>query len=109
MFNKLLINFFILIIVSSASYGYTPKEQVIQFNRCVGCYLKRVSFVQLDLTNADLHNANLEYANFRSATLYKANLSGAKLTGAQFSGALWIDGVSICQEGSVGTCIKKEQ
>jgi len=97
------------LILSTVSFGYTPMEQVIQYNRCVDCYLKRANFSNLNLTEADLHNSNLEYANFESATLYKANLSGANLTGANFSGALWIDGVSICQNGSIGTCIKKTE
>lgn len=85
----------------------------------ISAVLREVTFdgarlVQADLTKADLTGASLKNADLTRARLFRANLSGADLTGAQldgtdllhadFSGAIWIDGVTICAEGSVGQC-----
>jgi uncharacterized protein YjbI with pentapeptide repeats len=72
------------------------------------------NMVQVDLTNAELKGASLRNADLTRARLFRADLSGADLTGARIdgtdllkanlSGATWIDGVTICAEGSIGQC-----
>lgn len=67
-----------------------------------------------DLTNADLTDASLRQADLTMAKLYRANLRGADLTDArldgtdfhlaELGGATWVDGTTICSEGSVGQC-----
>jgi hypothetical protein len=84
------------------------KAILLRTNKCKGCYLAYAKLSGMDLAHADLRRANLIGVTFIRATLFGADLSGAKIAGANFSGALWIDG-SICQAGSVGRCIKKQQ
>ncbi|MFL5335991.1 MAG: pentapeptide repeat-containing protein [Geminicoccaceae bacterium] len=70
--------------------------------------------VQADFTSADLTGAKLVGASLRSARLFQANLRGADLTDAvlegadllrtDFSGARWVDGRTICAEGSIDRC-----
>jgi uncharacterized protein YjbI with pentapeptide repeats len=72
------------------------------------------NMVQADLTKAQLQGASLRNADLTRARLFRADLSGADLTGARLDGtdllhadlseAVWIDGVTICAEGSVGQC-----
>lgn len=72
------------------------------------------NMVQADLTKAELTGASLRNANLTRARMFRADLSGADLTGARLEGAdllhanlseaIWIDGVTICAEGSVGQC-----
>lgn len=72
------------------------------------------NLVQADMTKAELRGASLRNANLTRARLFRADLSGADLTGARLDGAdllnadlseaTWIDGVTICAEGSVGQC-----
>jgi uncharacterized protein YjbI with pentapeptide repeats len=72
------------------------------------------NLVQADFTNANLTGASLKNADLTWARLFRANLSGADLTGArldetdllkaEFSGATWVDGTTICAEGSLGQC-----
>lgn len=67
-----------------------------------------------DLTNADMAGASLRNADLTMAKLYRVNLQGADFTGArldgtdlhlaQLGGATWVDGRTICAEGSVGQC-----
>jgi len=76
--------------------------------------LDGANLVQADFTNADLTGASLKNADLTRARLFRANFTGADLTGArldgtdllkaEFSGATWIDGRTICAEGSVGQC-----
>ncbi|MGH6919954.1 MAG: pentapeptide repeat-containing protein [Geminicoccaceae bacterium] len=76
--------------------------------------LDRANLVRADLTSADLTGASLKDADLTWTKLYGANLSGADLTGARIKDtdllkavlddAIWIDGVTICAEGSVGQC-----
>ena len=76
--------------------------------------LDEANLVKADLTKADLTGASLKNADLTQARLFRANLSGADLTGARlsgtdmlqatFDGATWIDGVTICAEGSIGRC-----
>jgi len=80
---------------------------------------KKARFDDARLNGADLTNAELEGASFRNADLRRAQLQGANLreadlTGAQtdeagmlrtdLSGARWIDGRTICAEGSISQC-----
>lgn len=72
------------------------------------------NLVQADLTKAELVGASLRDANLTRARLFRANLSGADLSGARLqetdllnadlSGAIWIDGTTVCAEGSIGQC-----
>lgn len=76
--------------------------------------LDRANLVRADLTNADLTGASLKQANLTLTKLFRADLSGADLTGARLQdtdllnavldGAVWVDGTTICAEGSVGRC-----
>ena len=69
---------------------------------------------EADFTKADLSGASFKGADLRRARLFRANLRGADLTGARIrgadllnadlSGVRWVDGVTICAEGSEGTC-----
>jgi uncharacterized protein YjbI with pentapeptide repeats len=80
---------------------------------------RKTSFEGARLSGADFTNADLAEANFKNADLYRAqfqgaNLRGVNLTGAKIesadmadadlSGARWIDGKTICAEGSIGQC-----
>lgn len=72
------------------------------------------NMVQADLTKAQLVGASLRNANLTRARLFRADLSQADLTGARLqdtdllhadlSGATWIDGKTVCAQGSVGQC-----
>jgi uncharacterized protein YjbI with pentapeptide repeats len=67
-----------------------------------------------DFTKADLHGASFARADLRRTRLFRANLRGAnffgaRMTGADFlkadlSGATWVDGKTVCAEGSIGQC-----
>ena len=69
---------------------------------------------EVDFTKANLSGASFKDADLRRARLFRANLRGADLTGARIQGAdllnanlsgvRWVDGVTICAEGSRGTC-----
>ena len=79
-----------------------------------GVTLDEANLVKADLTKADLSNASLRGANLTQARLFRADLTGADLSDARINGAdmlqavldgaTWIDGVTICAEGSVGRC-----
>ena len=76
--------------------------------------LTNAQLVRADLTKADLSGASLKSADLTMARLFRANLTGADLTGArldeadllnaQLGGAIWIDGKTICAEGSISQC-----
>jgi uncharacterized protein YjbI with pentapeptide repeats len=76
--------------------------------------LDGANLVRADFTNADMPGASLKNADLTSAKLFRADLTGADLTGARlnntdllnavFDNAIWVDGVTICAEGSVGQC-----
>jgi uncharacterized protein YjbI with pentapeptide repeats len=76
--------------------------------------LDRANLVRADFTNAELSGASLKNADLTSAKLFRANLTGADFTGARLNNtdlhhavldnAIWIDGVTICAEGSIGQC-----
>jgi len=67
-----------------------------------------------DFTKADLTGASFQHADLRRAVLFRASLRNANLTGSQlrdtefsdadFTGATWMDGKTICGEGSIGKC-----
>ncbi len=72
-------------------------------------HLTESDFTKANLQGASLINADLRRTRFFRANLRGANLSGARLTGADFlnadlSGATWIDGKTVCAEGSIGQC-----
>ena len=67
-----------------------------------------------DMTKAELQGASLRNADLTRARMFRADLCGADLTGARLDGtdllnadlseAVWIDGVTICAQGSLGQC-----
>jgi len=84
-----------------------------------------------DFTDADLRGAKLHGSSFVGAILYGADLTEARMSGTDFTGAdlryanltraftpgdsvtlvdallefaTWVDGMTICAEGSVGAC-----
>ena len=79
-----------------------------------GTNLDGANLIRADLTNADLSGASLRAANLNNARLFHADFHGADLTGARledadmhranFAGATWIDGKTVCAEGSIGQC-----
>ena len=76
--------------------------------------LDRANLVHADFTNADLSGASLRQVDLTWAKLFRADLTDANLTGARLDetdllnavldGAVWVDGTTICAEGSVGRC-----
>ena len=74
-----------------------------------------VDWINCNKTGLNLRNANLEVAKlsgtiFTGADLRGANLAGAeinistKFEGAKLGGATWIDGKTVCAEGSISKC-----
>jgi uncharacterized protein YjbI with pentapeptide repeats len=66
-------------------------------------------FTKADLTGASFRDADLRRARFFRAVLRGADFTGARLKGADLlkadlSAAIWIDGVTVCSEGSIGQC-----
>ncbi len=102
--------FFIFFCRTTMIKAYNDSEyaRVFVTNKCIRCDLYKANFFGADLTNVDFSGSNLILANFQKSTLYNANFSNTSIQGANFEGALWIDG-SICQKGSYGRCIKKEE
>jgi uncharacterized protein YjbI with pentapeptide repeats len=76
--------------------------------------LDRANLVRADFTNADMVGASLKNADLTSAKMFRTDLTGADLTGARLNStdllhavldnAIWVDGVTICAEGSIGQC-----
>ncbi len=77
-----------------------------------GARLGRADFTKADLTGASLKKADLRRAKMFRAILRGADLTGARLKGADLlaadlSGATWVDGKTICAEGSIGQCNRR--
>ena len=80
----------------------------------VGADLTGADLTLVEFTNADLTEASLAGATLRRTSFVNATLRGADFTGAEpleadfaradFSGATWIDGTTVCAEGSIGIC-----
>jgi uncharacterized protein YjbI with pentapeptide repeats len=76
--------------------------------------LENARLLEADFTKAVLTGANLRGADLRGSLFFRADLRKADLTGAQIgrtgfqkadlSGARWIDGKTVCAEGSIGQC-----
>ncbi len=74
----------------------------------------RARLVGADFTNSELINASFKEADLRRAKFFRANLKGADFSKAilnktdflkaNLSGAIWIDGKTVCSEGSIGQC-----
>ncbi|MDX6748813.1 pentapeptide repeat-containing protein [Geminicoccaceae bacterium 1502E] len=87
--------------------------------RLVGATLDGADFTFGDLTSADLTGASLRNASLRRSKLFRAKLRDADLSGVimegadllyvDLSGATWIDGKTVCAEGSVGRCHAQPQ
>lgn len=74
-----------------------------------GARLIGADFTKADLTEASLKGADLYRAQFQNAVLRGADLTDAKIgrtnmAGADLSGVRWVDGETICAEGSIGHC-----
>ncbi len=82
---------------------------------------KKTNFEGARLAGADFTKADVSNANFKDADLYKvqfqgtvmrgadltdANIARTNMTGADLSGVRWVDGETICAEGSIGQCIR---
>lgn len=97
--------------------GADMRRAKLVSTRLVGTDLEGANLTQADLTSADLSNARLNGASLRRARLFGANLRGADLTSAvlegvdmlraDLSGARWIDGTTICADGSLGQCMSQ--
>jgi uncharacterized protein YjbI with pentapeptide repeats len=79
-----------------------------------GADLTSVDMTNADLTGASLKGAHLRRTRFFGATLRDADLTDARIEGADFlrtdlSGTRWVDGRTICAEGSSGRCIPAPQ
>ena len=71
--------------------------------------LAEADFTKADLTGAvfrqaDLRRARLFRAVLRNADFTEARMRDADLLDADLSGARWVDGKTICAEGSIGQC-----
>lgn len=76
--------------------------------------LRHANLRDADMTKAILDKADLSHADLRSVRFFQAslrhvNLTGARLDNADFyrtdlSGAIWVDGETVCAEGSLGIC-----
>ena len=90
-----------------------PRAKFITAN-LAGAHFDEANVTEVDFTKANLTGATFRNADLRRARLFRANLTGADLSGAKvegadllnanLSGARWVDGVTICAEGSEGTC-----
>lgn len=74
--------------------------------------LAEADFTKANLTGAsfrkaDLRRAKLFRAILRDADFTEARMRGADLLDADLSGARWVDGKTICAEGSIGQCNAK--
>lgn len=88
---------------------------LLETNRCINCDLTDANLTGADLIGANLTGANLTGADLTGAKLVSSILINAVLTGALLSqadlngtdlvSATWCDGISICPEGSIGTCV----
>ncbi len=52
----------------------------------------------------DWSNCTVSGVNYSGVDLSGAKIGKANMTGADLSGATWIDGETICAEGSIGQC-----
>jgi len=64
----------------------------------------RANLTGADLSGADLRGARLFRANLTNADLSNARLDDADLFRADLSGATWVDGETVCAQGSTGMC-----
>lgn len=80
----------------------------------VGVQLQGARLIEADFTRAVLHGANFEGADLRFTKFVNSDLRGANFTNARFrrtdfrnarlDGVVWVDGRTICREGSVSRC-----
>ncbi len=71
--------------------------------------LSGADFTNANLTGASFKGAELSRARFFRANLQEADFTDARLDRVDFqkadlSGARWVDGKTICAEGSIGQC-----
>ncbi len=77
-------------------------------------HFDKARLIGTDFTTAELAGATFREADLRRARFFRANLRGADFSGAilggtdflkaDLSGATWIDGKTVCPEGSIGQC-----
>ncbi len=73
-----------------------------------GATVNWASFTKANLTYADFTDAYTFGTIFRDSTLTSSTITSAYATylvTAIFEGATWVDGVTVCQAGSIGVCI----
>ncbi len=71
--------------------------------------LSGADFTKADLSGARLAGADLRFVQFPGAVLRGVDLTGARTEGlnlldADLSGATWVDGKTVCAEGSRSSC-----
>jgi uncharacterized protein YjbI with pentapeptide repeats len=66
--------------------------------------MQESTFDGANFTDANLTGAYMQESSFRGAIFTGAQIDGAFLQESDFSGATWIDGESVCAEGSIGGC-----
>ncbi len=72
--------------------------------RLSGADFSKADLTEASLRGADLFDAQLQEAVLRGADLTDARIQRANLSGADLSGATWVDGKTVCGEGSIGQC-----
>ncbi len=85
---------------------YTAKMAKARFD---GARLAEADFSKSDLEGASFKGTDLRRTKFFGTNLRGADFTGAKMRGADFftadlSGATWINGKTVCAEGSIGQC-----
>ncbi len=72
--------------------------------RLIGADFTKADLTEASLKGADLYGAQFQHAVLRGADLTEAKIRRTNMAGADLSGVRWVDGETICAEGSIGHC-----